>query len=319
MRAAFPFVFSLAFLVRCACQTPATEQYENLPGVALYNDGYLFSWDSPKFSRATLYGRDTRPAYSVPEHKDGIYHVAWAVDSDAVAAGAYQPRKQWQGRIDLLDASGKLKLTINTGSYVPQHVVFAPDHTIWTVGYVAGNDGSSQDFNVLHHYARTGRELGQALLWSQIAGDENSYTALQPLIGGRQLYVGNDRMGFESGSHYGHSTWIEVSFSGVLLGKYDLGRYRELCYVPRAMTAGGSVYAAIYKSNQFDGWAALDRSKKAWQKVAGYPNGRIIGSDGENLVFSKGDGGRTVLQFVPSGSLQVEKLREETAALLTKP
>lgn len=318
MRVAFLLLLSLSFVLRCAGQTRATVQYEGLPGVALYSDGYLFSWDSPKYSQVTLYGRDTQPAYFVPEHKDGIYHVAWAVDSDGVAAGAYQLRQAWEGRVDLFDPSGKLKLTIKTGSYVPQHLVFAPDHTIWTVGYNAGNDGSSEDFNVLHHYARTGQELGQALLWSQISGDHNSYTALQPIVGARQLYAANDRIGFESRSHYGHSTWIEVSFSGVLLGKYDLGRCQELCYVPVAMTAGGSVYAVISKDDRFDGWAALDRSKEAWHKVAGYPDGKIIGSDGENLVFSQRDGGSTVLQFVPSGSLRFEKLRQQTAALVTK-
>src|SRR6185437_11990721 len=158
-----------------------------------------------------------------------------------------------------------------------------------------------------------------ALPWSQIAGDYNSYTALQPIIGGRWFYAGNDRLGFEPRLHYGRGTWVEVSFSGVLLGKYDLGGLGEPYHDPVAMTADGSVYAAIYKDDRFDGWATLDRSKQAWHKVSGYPKGRIIGSDGENLVFSKRDGAWTILQFVPSDSLRFEKVQQETAALVTKP
>ncbi len=301
MRTAFPLFLLLTFVVGCAAQTPATLQYEALPGVAAYSSGYLFSWNNPQYTEITFYHRDSNPVYSVIEHKDGVYHVGWAVDSDGVAAGVYETRPHWEGRIDLFDASGKRIRTINTGSYIPQRVVFAPDHTLWTVSYEAGNDGSKKDFNVLHHYARTGEELGQMLPWSQIAGDHNSYTALQPIVGSRWMYAADDRIGFEALSNYGNDTWIEVSYSGVLLGKYDLGQ--APCYEPLAMTATGAVYAAIYKDSQFDGWAALDRSHKAWHKVTGYPNGRIIGSDGENLVFSMREGASTILQFVPRGTL----------------
>lgn len=132
------------------------------------------------------------------------------------------------------------------------------------------------------------------------------------------MYAGDDRIGFEALSNYESHTWIEVSYSGALLGKYDLARNFELGYEPVAMTAGGSVYAAIYKDSHFDGWAALDRSQKAWRKVTGYPKGRIIGSDGENLVFSTRDGAQAVLRFVPTGMLRAEKLQPETAGLVSQ-
>lgn len=309
MRAAFPLFLSFTCAFLCAGQTPATAQYQDLPGIAeRYDNGYLFAWNNPSYTQVAFYSRDTKPAFTVAEHKDGIYHVAWAVDSDGVAAGVYQPRHLWEGRIDLLDASGKIIRTINTGSYVPQHIVFGSDHTIWTVGFYAENDGS-QDFNAVHHYARTGEELGQALLWSQMTHDDNSYTALQALVGGRRLYVANDRIGFVA-PHRGHSTWIELSFSGFLLGKYELGTYQDVEYQPVAMTAGSGVYAAIYKDRRFDGWAALDRSTGVWQTLAGYPQGKIVGSDADNLVFSKPNGDSTVLQFVPAASLPLTHLKQ---------
>ena len=299
-------------------QTPAPVTYEGLRDAALYNYGYLITWDNPQFREMTLYGRDAKPAYTVEEHKDGIYHAGWAVDSDGVAAAVYRVGQSWKGRIDLFDPSGKLTRTIDTGSYVSTHVVFAPDHTIWTAGYYAHNDGS-QDFNVLHHYSRTGEELGHALHWSEIAGDHNSYTALQSLIGGRQLFVANDRIGFFVRSHYGQDTWVEVSFSGIVLGKYELAKSYELCDAPVAMTAGGSVYAAVYKDERFAGWAELDRSNHAWRELAGYPKGRIIGVEEENLVFSKREGATTVLQFVPTGSLTFDSAQQDTAELVANP
>jgi hypothetical protein len=314
MRIALPLFLSLAGVVRCAAQTAAPIRYENLPGVAIYNDGYLISWNSPVYSMVTFYGRDRQRVYSVSEHEDGIYHVAWTIDSDGVAAGAYQARDAWVGRIDIFNPTGKLTRTINTGSYVPQHVAFAPDHTIWAAGYQAENDGR-EDFNVLHHYARTGKELGQLLQWSQIAGDENSYTALQPIIGGRWLYTGNDRIGLQVESDFGHSTWIEVSYSGALLGKYNLGTPGEVCYSLAGMTADGTVYAAISVEDTFSGWAVLDHSNHAWHKIAGPSAGQIIGSDGENLVFSQHDGDSTVLQLVPSHVLRPEKPRHAGALI----
>jgi hypothetical protein len=38
-----PILLPLILVMRCAGQTPITAQYENLPGAALYENGYLFS------------------------------------------------------------------------------------------------------------------------------------------------------------------------------------------------------------------------------------------------------------------------------------
>lgn len=315
VRAAFPLLIGLASVTLCAGQTLATAQYEDLPGVPIYNNGYLLSWDSPQYTQVTLYGRDAKLAYSVPERKDS-YTVTWAVDSDGVVAGAYEAHRLMEGRIDLLDSFGNVTRTINTGSYIPQQVVFAPDHTIWTAGYNAGNDGT-QDFDVLHHYARTGKELGQALPWSLISGDFE-HPVIEIMRGGQLLYVANDRIGWNAALHPGPRTWIEVSFSGVLLGKYDLKTTSGLPLWPLAMTANGGVYARITsKDFHFSGLATLDRSQGVWQKLTGYL-GVPIGSDGDNLVFCKQNGAWTTLQFVPSGGLRSEAL-QGTATVPTKP
>ncbi len=169
MRAVALAVLSLPFLALCVAQTPVSAKYKNLPGVALYSHGYLLSWDSPGYTQLTVYGRDAKPAFSTPERMESSA-VMWAVDSDGVVAGAYQASHLSEGRIDLFDQTGTLTNRINTGSYIPQQLVFAPDHTIWTASYDARRE-RDQDFNVLHHYARTGEELGQALRWSHVCRD----------------------------------------------------------------------------------------------------------------------------------------------------
>jgi len=304
MRAVSSLLLFLALVPACVAQTPVTAQYENLPGVAVYSNGYLLSWDSPQYTQVTLYGRDGKPAFSAPEQIGDSSPVMWAVDSDGLVAGAYTPNRLMEGRIDLLDSFGNVTHTINTGLYIPQQLVFAPDHTIWTGGYNAANRGT-QDFNVLHHYARTGEELGQALPWSQISGDFR-HPVIGTLLGGQLLYVANDRIGWNAALHPGSRTWIEVSFSGVFLGKYDLKTADGLSLFPVAMTASGNAYAMIFKSHSAR-FAVLDRSKRVWQKVVGDPSGALIGSEGDNLVFSNLDGARTTLKFVPSGSLRVEE------------
>ena len=294
-------------------QTPETIRYENLPGVVLYSNGYLVSWDSPQYTKATIFGPDGRLMYSKPQREGSlVYNNAWAVDSDGVSAGVYRQRSPWKGRLDILDATGKVKAKLDTESYLAQHVVFAPDHTLWTVGFIAGNDGSKGDFDVLRHYSRSAEELGRALRWSQIAGGHNSYTALQPYIGGRQLYASNDRIGFLSRSDDGVSsnTWIEVSFSGELLGIYGLGRPAERIYVPAAMTSDGNVYAMTYRNKQFDGWATLNRAEKIWQSVSGLPQDKPIGSQGQKLVFARRHQNATTLQFLSLASLRTENTQQ---------
>lgn len=308
MRAVSSLVLFFVLIPTCVAQTPAPARYENLPGGAVYSNGYLLSWDNPQYTHVTVYGRDAKPAFSAPEQPDDSSPVMWAVDSDGVVAGAYWSRHPMEGRIDLLDLTGNVIRTIDTGSYVPQQVVFAPDHTIWTAAFDARRQGA-QDFNVLHHYARTGEELGQALSWSQIGGDLK-HPVIESIRGGRFLYVANDRIGWNAGLHIGYRTWIEVSFSGDVLGKYDMKTTDGLALMPLAMTANGDVYAMIFKSHSAR-FAVLDRSKGVWQKIAANPGNGLIGSEGDNLVFFSSQGGAwTTLTFVPSSSLRIEEPQE---------
>jgi|GEM_PF-2450395 len=318
MRKAWPVFLLLALAVQCSAQTSADPQYEGSLGPVSYNGGFILNWDSPAYTQVSIYGPDRKIEYSnALRTSDGWFYDVWALDSDGIAArgSTWQGPGKHEGRIELLDRAGKPVQTIKTGSYLPQHVVFAPDHTLWTIGYEEDYDSRAEDFNVLRHYARNGEEIGQGLPWLQIAVDFNAYSSFQACLGCNQLYATNDRIGFWLHLYEGRGTWIEISTAGTLLGKYDLGKYHELYYQPRAMTAGGSVYARIFKEDRFNGWAVLDRSKNRWRRVSGYPKGVIIGSDRENIIFSQHDGAWTVLHSVSPESLRVEPLKQETAAV----
>ncbi len=99
--------------------------------------------------------------------------------------------------------------------------------------------------------------------------------------------------------HPGSRTWIEVSFAGVLLGKYELKTIDGLPLFPLAMTANGNVYAMILKPHLVR-FAVLDRAKGVWQKLASDPDGALIGSEKDNLVFAELDGTSATVRFVPS-------------------
>jgi hypothetical protein len=169
------------------------------------------------------------------------------------------------------------------------------------------------DFNVVRHYSRTGKELGRALPWSQIAGGHNAYTALQLVLGGRRLFSASDRIGFISEANSGRAKWIEMGFAGNLLGQYDLGSYSGLYFVPSVMTSSGYTYAKIYERHRFKGYAVLDSSIGNWRKIAGYPAGTLIDADGDHLVFSQIDGGWTVLRKFATAAIIVKQ--RETSAI----
>lgn len=313
MRAVLPLLLGLVSVSVGAGQNRVAVEYKDLPGVAIYNNGYLLSWDSPQYTSVSLYDRDGKLAFIVPERKDDSSDIMWAVDSDGVVAGAYVRGRPSQGYIDLLDPFGNIASTINTGSYTPRQVAFAPDHTLWTVGY-NGKTFGTDDFNVLHHYARTGEELGQELPWSQISGDVQ-HPGVDAIRGGQLLYVAKDRIGWNAALHFrSPRTWVEVSFSGTVLGKYNLTMSGARYLWPVAMTADGNVYARFAnRDGQLIGYATLDRSQGIWRKVSGNPVGIPIGSDGDNVAFLKRDPPSATLQLISSGGLPLEAIQNTPA------
>jgi hypothetical protein len=277
----------------------------------MYENGYVLGWDDAfTYKALILYRADAKPLYSVSHSgPDGHRYFVWAADSDGLAVRAYHDR-HFQGRIDLLDPAGIVIRSVDTGSYEATRLTFAPDHSIWTVGYIYPHNSSSADFNVVRHYARTGEKLGEAVPWSQIEGENNAYTALQGIIGASRLFAASDRIGFVALSNWGNSKWVEVAFSGAVLGQYNLGSYDRECFSPHAMTANGNVYGQISNHRALAGYGVLDRAKGGWVKVTDCPEGLLIGADGDRLVFAERTAQGRVLHRV-----DVDTVKEEPAAI----
>lgn len=302
--------FLLIFVLTGLCgaqELSSGEQFEGSLAAPTYESGYVLDWDSPAYSKFTLYAPDARLLYSLPDRRPGTFFFeAWAVDADGTAVRAYRDRAQ-QGYLDVLDTAGHVTRVIETGAYVPTHVTFAPDHSIWTVGFASDYAQRGEDFHVVRHYSRTGQKLAESVAWSEIAGDENAYTALPAVIGGRRLFTARDRIGFFSHASEGHPKWIEVSFAGKLLGQYDLTVPDGQFFTPVAMTESGNVYARISTQEHFVSYGYLDKSNGDRRRVSGYPHERLIGTDGDDLVFAQQVTAGTVVKKVASSAVTVRE------------
>jgi hypothetical protein len=309
------FVASVLLIATSPCFGQTDLQFEGSSGPAIYNAGYVLEWEWPGYDRVFIHSPDTKLAYSKPiSETEQRFYSAWAIDSDGVGARANTMGGKQGGEIQLLDRAGNLLRTIVTGSYYPQHVVFGPDHTLWTIGYEDDYESRAEDFKTIHHYGRHGEEIGSFVPWQEIAGDYNAYTSLSHSVGGKQLYAANDRIGFRTYFHTSGLSWIEIGLDGHLIAQYDLGDFSGLLYEPLAMTAEGKVYARIYNERQFAGWAVLDRSSGKWRTLTRYPRGTIIGTENENVIFSERNGDVRVLRSISSESLRVEAKGRKTAS-----
>ena len=101
----------------------------------------------------------------------------------------------------------------------------------------------------------------------------------------------------------GESRWIEIDFQGKLLGNWQIGRRTPLGV---AYTAQGRVYAMDFEANSDrPRLAAFDRASGRWIPSTKFDAGpentfdSLLGSDGEQLVFSDARHQKIVWMDVP--------------------
>lgn len=272
------FGLTLICLGQAFGQTPFGEL-----SAAVYENGSVLGWAYDDSWAVTFYRADGTSLYSRSSRSSKDRNEsAWAVDGDGFGAVGYRDPGE-KGHIDLLDASGKLIRTIDTGIYLPTSLVFAADHSVWSLGFV-DPCAMTGDFKVLRHYARSGEKLGEAVAWPQLGSGQNTCTALQTIAGGTFLFAGKDRIGFVSFGVSGHQ-WTEVTSGGEVLGQYALKHDDGEGFTPMAMTAEGKVYGRIWNDDHFLSYGLLDEANRTWHRISGQPTGRLIGADGNELVF----------------------------------
>lgn len=265
-----------------------------------FDKGYLLVYD---FDKIDVYAPDGVPLYSVSAQVRDAKVVNIdnaAADTDGTTVGAVEYSRDGTsgtigGGIALFDRSGKQTGFFDTGQYLPTQVCFAPNHTVWTIGWRGGRASrETDDYFVLRNFSQDGQEIGAFLPRSSFDPEPDP---VGPMVGVWQLRAINDRVGavfyrssiVPEGQTPRQMQWIEVDLKGKVLGRWDLGADRH----PRAFTQSGALYSQ-------GGGAVLvfDRSTKAWRRIAGTPPGFLLGADGDNLVFEI-KGSRT-LRWVPA-------------------
>src|SRR5579863_3652260 len=267
-----------------------------------FDRGYLFVYDF--LHKIDVYAPDGSALFSVSAQVPNATIVNMdnaAADTDGTIVGAVEyfgdgGNRSSGGGIALFDRSGKQTRFFDTGRYLPTQVCFAPDHTIWSLGW-RGDKASHEtdDYFVLRNYSKDGQEIGAFLPRSSFEPEPDP---IGPMIGLWELRIINDRIGavFYASSTLGPSRkprpmqWIEVDLKGKVLGRWEVGTE----WLPRAFTQSGALY-----TQNGDAVLVFDRFAKAWRRVAGTPDGHLLGADGNSLVFEVR--GTSTLRWVPAG------------------
>jgi hypothetical protein len=256
----------------------------HMPG--FYN-GYLYSCEPHHV--LTLFAPDGHEIFSLPFEGHGNGKVAVesiAVDSDGTLAVAWQDRPN--AGIDIRNLSGKLVRSIDTGLYVPAHLSFGQDHSLWALGWQrdasdpATSDG--RDYPIVRKYSIDGKEIRAYLSKSLFA------EGLPPGMAERQarrITVTANRVGLEvvSGNVGNQREWVEMDLNGNVQGRWKLDPWNKFPGV--AFTSNNQAYVHRYnrKTNAMEMYK-LNRATSTWDHVNG-PDMELYGADGDQLVFAR--------------------------------
>ena len=249
--------------------------HQPLPG---FYGGYAFVVDRPSYVK--LYSPNGDPVLATPLPYASVMSVA--VDSDNTIAIGYTSKGL--GGIDLLDTKGNRLDFFSTGTYLPSHIAFGNDHSVWIFGWQThGIDPllNTPEYMSVRHYTRSGVQTGAYLPRSLFP------KGLEPACEGWQkqgIYIANDRIGLLacSGMNEANPEWVELDFNGNLIGRWHVGSVHRRV----ALTQDGHVYSqdTVNGSNQV---YVLDRATGAFQPAPwAVPKATMYGADGDELVFA---------------------------------
>lgn len=248
-----------------------------------------------------------------PEGGSNLHVSDAAIDVDGTIAvsASYTSGVGRASGLLFFDRGGKQIRFIDTGRYVPLHVCFAPDHSVWTLGWQRdayhADHADEQDYFLVHKYSWEGKELGAYIRRSGYAKP-----GLEPGTGhggGWTIRTAKDRTGafLFPGMVSDDAVWIELDFKGNLLGSWHTGKPSSGGYAftesarlfrTRIVAPDGPKTVKIFLDE-------LDRATSVWKTVESYDDpstnyGWLLGADGENLVFNKDAGMRIFWVSAPS-------------------
>jgi len=284
-------VFSLCLLAGNDPIREVTSQArrEFLQMVPAFYQGYLYLIE---VDSVTIFAPDGHLAMTFAE--EAGQPRAIAVDTDgtvAVAWGAVDPKK---GRgIDFRDSSGSVTRTIKTGLYLPHHLAFAEDHSLWSFGCevdaTSAHGIPKREYKTVRKYGPDGKEAGAYLPRSLFP------TGLEPASQGFQwnsITVAHDRVGLwaVSGTRGTQTEWVELDLNGDLSGRWRLDQFGQALRL--ALTRDGHFFVQVWNDKTGSPrFYTLDRASSEWRAIDAAPSGWLEGADGDALVFSdKGPG-----------------------------
>jgi hypothetical protein len=247
-----------------------------------FDKGYLITYEAR--DAISVYGRDGKLAYKATASPGAdfasIEHAAADTDGTTVASVEFG-RKSPHGGLALFNPSGVELGVIDTGTdWFPLEACFAPDHSIWAVGWRNINSKATTDYDILRHYDHEGHMLGEFLLRSSFAQEP-----VGPIIGGFHITSSSNRLGILLYAHtilpHGEShrpgQWAELDFQGKIVRTVEIPSGWTIA----AFTANGTVFAPDVNTMS----EALDGTTGTWRPVPGVQRGRLAGADGDTLVF----------------------------------
>ena len=187
--------------------------------------------------------------------------------------------------IGWLSAAGEVEQILRTDGYIPQHVSFAPDGSLWAQGQWSLTD-------VLAHYDESGALIQE---WD-ISGEEGANFGWLPTA----VFPIEDRVGIIMDQK---RLWVEIAPDGTPIGQWPIPGGYEV--TGAALTAEGDAYVLVGRKATAEYQPdenlifRLDRSNGEWTtieydhlKETGDPGGvELHGALGDGVIIRVNDRG----------------------------
>lgn len=214
-----------------------------------------------------------------------VYGLAINPDGTvAVAGGAVSGDARGGSFLALVAADRKHQTIVRTWPYVARQVVFVPDGSLWTVGYVFHDtEDRIVKPNIMSHFDSSGK-----LLESFPVTAKARFGAGRTAANASFLRTSSDRMGwFTNGMEY-----IEFSFDGREIGRYDGPEVAQPVdiFASFALSDNNEVLFGKILDSKRRTWS-LDRENRHWIPVQLQDEslpawGNLLGFDGRTLVVT---------------------------------
>jgi hypothetical protein len=239
-------------------------------GFSIWDPEGIFMYKATPLSQEGNPGSITKPAADT--------------DGTVVVGLTWGERGNRKVGLAFFDSHGTQTRFVDTGGYMPAAFVFAPDHSIWTVGWARKPNGEypESEYAIVRKYSRDGVQTGAYLQRSLFP------SGLQPGGSGVSwIQVAKDRVGMMlyPGQTSQFPEWVELDLQGNLIGRWKIGEWNGGGY---GYTEDGQLYSYPYNRDLKRGeLKAFDRATSSWKPVESgpQPTGFLLGAEGNSLVF----------------------------------